>query len=159
MRCSNANIYKKTKTSNKKLKMSNQRHLPILVFEIELILSQLRQERATKGNKEHFSFPISFICFNSGPAKGDSDINSNEKPEIATTGSEKQQRATKSNEEQLNATKSNEKQKKTDIVGQKTKTGNKKPKQATKGTKSPNGNQALSYCSFVCTGGLFLIID
>ena len=29
-----------------------------------------KPKRATKNNKEHFSFPFSFICFNSGPMEG-----------------------------------------------------------------------------------------
>ena len=62
-------------------------------------------------------------------------IKSNEKPERATTGNEKQWKAAKSYEEQQKAT--------TDIRAGKTKTGKKKPRRATKGTKSPNGNQAL----------------
>ena len=63
-------------------------------------------------------------------------IKSNEKPERATTGNEKQWKAAKSYEEQQKAT--------TDIRAGKTKTGKKKPRRATKGTKSPNGNQALA---------------
>ena len=38
-------------TSTKKPKTSNQRYLPVLVFEIELILSQ-KQERTTKSSKK-----------------------------------------------------------------------------------------------------------
>ena len=88
--------------------MGNKRHLPVLVFAIELILSQKQEratknskrqqtangnthqkpKRATKSNKEHFSFPFSFIRANSGPMVV--DIKSNEKPERATTGNEKQ---------------------------------------------------------------------
>ena len=56
----------------------------------------------------------------------------NEKPERATKNNEK---AAKSYEERQKAT--------TDIGTGKAKTGKKKPKRATKGTKSPNGNQAL----------------
>ena len=75
-----------------KTKTSNKRYLPVLVFEIELIISQ-KQERAAKGierqmetntknqneqqkallfslNKEHFSLPFSFICTNSEPMEG-----------------------------------------------------------------------------------------
>ena len=42
-----------TKNQNEQLKAktSNQRHLPVLVFEIELILSQ-KQERTTKSSKK-----------------------------------------------------------------------------------------------------------
>ena len=53
-----------------------------------------------------------------------------------------QRRATKSDEKQQKATKSNKKQQRTIGAG-KTKTGKKKPIRAMKGTKSPNGNQAL----------------
>ena len=123
MRCSNRNIYKKTKTSN-------QRHLPVLVFETELILSRKQKKtsneeqhkatnskwkhapkpkRATKSNKEHFSFPFSFICFNSDLWKV-VDINSNEKPERATTNN--QPKATKSSKKQRRATKSKNRQRK-----------------------------------------------
>ena len=69
---------------------SNKRHSPDLVFEIELIISQKQErattsskrkrmangntnqkpKRATKSNKEHFSFPFSFIRTNSGPMEG-----------------------------------------------------------------------------------------
>ena len=80
----------KTQNEQRKAKMSNPKHLPVLVFGIELILSQ-KQERATKSNKkqrtanrnmpqkpkqatksnkEHFSFPFSFVCFSSGPMEG-----------------------------------------------------------------------------------------
>ena len=46
MQCSNGNIYKKSKRVTKsqneqqKARTSNQRHLPVLVFETDLILSQ-----------------------------------------------------------------------------------------------------------------------
>ena len=63
------------------------------------------------------------------------DIKSNEKREKATTDNEKQLKAAKSNVEQIKA--------KTEIGAGKTKEGNKKPKGATKGTKSPNEYQAL----------------
>ena len=78
-----------TKNQNEQQKAitSNKRHLPVLVFEIELILSQKQEratksskrqrtangnthqkpKRATKSNKEHFSFPFSFIRTSSGP--------------------------------------------------------------------------------------------
>ena len=56
-------------------------------------------------------------------------IESNEKPGRATTGNEKQQKASKKNKKQQRAGK--------------TKTGKKKPRRAMKGTKCPNGNQAL----------------
>ena len=51
----------------------------------------------------------------------------------------------KSNKEQRKAAKGNEEQQKAKkgIWAGKTKTGNKKPQRATKGKKSPNGNQAL----------------
>ena len=88
------NFQMKTSTKNqneqRKAKTSNQRHLPVLVSETVLILSQKRErttkssinqptakgntppkpKRATKSNKEHFSFPFSFICFKSGPMEG-----------------------------------------------------------------------------------------
>ena len=80
----------KKQNEQRKAKTSNQRHLPVLVFEIELILSQKQErtmksskkhrtangnmpqkpKRATKSNKEHFLFPFSFICFNSGLVEG-----------------------------------------------------------------------------------------
>ena len=81
-----------TKNQNEQQKAitSNKRHLPVLVFEIELILSQKQEratksskrqrtangnthqkpKRATKSNKEHFSFPFSFIHTSSGPVEG-----------------------------------------------------------------------------------------
>ena len=81
-----------TKNQNEQQKAitSNKRHLPVLVFEIELILSQKQEratksskrqrtangnthqkpKRATKSNKEHFSFPFSFIRTSSGPVEG-----------------------------------------------------------------------------------------
>ena len=96
MRCSNGNIHKKPKRATKshdeqqKAMTSNKRHSPDLVFEIELIISQKQErattsskrkrmangnthqkpKRATKSNKEHFSFPFSFIRTNSGPMEG-----------------------------------------------------------------------------------------
>ena len=81
-----------TKNQNEQQKAitSNKRHLPVLVFEIELILSQKQEratksskrqrtangnthqkpKRATKSNKEHFSFPFSFNRTSSGPMEG-----------------------------------------------------------------------------------------
>ena len=52
MRCSNENIYKRPKRATKG-RNENQMHLPVLVFEIELIriLSQ-KQERAMKSNRK-----------------------------------------------------------------------------------------------------------
>ena len=41
----------KNQNQQQKAKTNNQRHLPVLVFEIELILSR-KQERATKSNKK-----------------------------------------------------------------------------------------------------------
>ena len=133
---------------------SKKRHLPVLVFEIELILSQKQerstkssekqqkametrpknqneQQRASKSNKEHFSFPFSFICFNLDLLKV-VDIKSNEKPERTTTSNKRQQKATKGNERQRKAVKSNEEQQKakTDNVAGKTKTGNKRHKKS-----------------------------
>ena len=73
-----------------KTKTSNKRHLPVLVFEIELILSR-KQERATNSSKRHrtangnthqkpkratkkqhgaFFIPTSFIRTNSEPMEG-----------------------------------------------------------------------------------------
>ena len=77
----------KNQNEQQKTKTSNKRHLPVLVFEIELILCQKqgratksskrhrmangnthqKPQRATKNNKEHFSFPFSFIRIHSGP--------------------------------------------------------------------------------------------
>ena len=81
-----------TKNQNEQQKAitSNKKHLPVLVFEIELILSQKKEkatkgskrqrtangnthqkpERAAKSNKERFSFSFSFIRTNSGPMEG-----------------------------------------------------------------------------------------
>ena len=122
----------KAKTSNamfkwkhlQKAKTSNQRHLPVLVFEIELIISQ-KQERATKGsksneqqmetrpknqNEQQKTTKIFHSHFHSFASTLDlwkvAGIKSNEKPERATTGNEKQRKVLKSNEGQLKATKS-----------------------------------------------------
>ena len=100
-----------TKNQNEQQKAIkiNKRHLPVLVFEIELILSQ-KQERATKSSKrqrkangnthqkpkretksniEHFSFPLHSFAPILNLWKV-ADITCNEKPERATTGNEKQ---------------------------------------------------------------------
>ena len=81
---------KQNKNKQQKAKTINQRHLPVLVFEIELILSQKQEQAtkssrkkrtangntpqkpggATKSNKEHFSFPFSFIHASSGTMEG-----------------------------------------------------------------------------------------
>ena len=83
MRNASVNIHTDQSVGNRNL----HHDLSHLHFQIELILSQKREQatkcskkqrtangnmpqkpkRATKGNKEHFSFPFSFICFNSGP--------------------------------------------------------------------------------------------
>ena len=123
-----------TKTQNEQQKAitSSKRHLPVLVFEIELILSQKQEratksskrqrtangnthqkpKRATKSSKEHFH-----SHFHSFAPILDlwkvADIKSNEKPERAATGNEKQQQTSELE----------------------------KPRRARKGTKSPNGNQ------------------
>ena len=116
----------KTRTSKKKqkkAKTSNQRHLPVLVFDIELILFQ-KQEWATKSSKKQWTangntpqkpkrattrnekqqrafFHFNFHSFASIPDLWKVvDTKSNEKPERATTGNEKQQKATKSNKTQ-----------------------------------------------------------
>ena len=97
MRYSNGNIHKKTQNEQQKAITSNEKHLPVLVLEIELILSQKQEramksskramnsskrqrtangnrhqkpKRATKSNKEHFSLPFSFIRTNSGHMEG-----------------------------------------------------------------------------------------
>ena len=101
---------------------SNQKHLPVLVFEIELILSQ-KQERAmksskkqratngstpqkpklaTKSYKEHFSSHVNSFVPTLGLWKM-VDIKSNKKPERARTGNAKQHKAGKSNKEQQKA--------------------------------------------------------
>ena len=92
-----------------KTKTSNKRHLPVLVFEIELILSQ-KQERATKSSKKQRTAngnthqnqneqqkatkSIFHSHFHSFAPILDLwkvvDIRSNEKPERATTGNEKE---------------------------------------------------------------------
>ena len=67
----------------------------------------------------------------------------------ALRSQKKQRRERKSNEKQQKATKSNKKQQRTSLEkrkrARKTKTGMKKLRRATKGTKSPNGNQALTF--------------
>ena len=107
-----------TKSQNEQQKAikSNKRHLPVLVFEIELILSQ-KQERATKGNElqmetctknqneqQEAKKSLFHSHFHSFAPILDLwkvvDIKSNEKPERATKSSEKQQKATKSNKKQ-----------------------------------------------------------
>ena len=162
MRCSDGTS---TKNQNKQQKAitSNKRHLSVLVFEIQLILSQKQEratksskgqrtangnthqkpKRATKSNKENFhshfhSFsPILDLCIYILHLWKVVDIKSNEKPERVMTGNEKQWKPAKSYEEQQKAT--------TDIGAGKTKTGKKKPRRAMKGTKSPNGSQAIDY--------------
>ena len=133
-----------TKKPKRATKSHNKRHFPVLVFKIELILSQ-KQERATKSTKRQRTAngnthqkpkrtikSIFHSHFHSFAPILDLwkavDIKSNEKPERATTGNGKQQKATTSNNGQRSW---------------KTKTGKKKSRRATKGTKSPNGNQAL----------------
>ena len=114
-----------TKNQNEQQKAitSNKRHLPVLVFEIELILSQKQEratkssktqrtangnthqkpKRATKSNKEHFSFPFSFIRTSSGPVEGGlyqeqwKARKSNDGQRKAMKSSKKLRRATKSN--------------------------------------------------------------
>ena len=146
-----------TKNENEQQKAitSNKRHLPILGFEIELILSQ-KQERATKSNRrqrtangnthqkpKQATKTIFHSYFHSFAPILDLweviDIKSNEKPERATTDG--QRKAAKSYEEHQKAT--------TDIGAGKTKTGKKKPRRATKGKKYPNGNQALTKLGFL----------
>ena len=102
----------KNQNEQQKAITSNKRHLPVLIFEIELILSQKqekaskgskrqrtangnthqRPKRATKSNKEHFSFPFSFIRTNSGPRS--------DKKQQRTSGLEKPKRARKNQDEQ-----------------------------------------------------------
>ena len=83
----------KKQNEQQKAKPNNQRHLPVLVSEIELILKNKNEQqraakatngkwkhapkskRATKSNKVHFSFPFSFICFISGPIKSGFHLN------------------------------------------------------------------------------------
>ena len=85
-----------------------------------------KNQTSNKKQQRAFSFPFSFICFNSDLWKV-VDIKSNEKPERvnnekpkATKSSKKQRRATESNEEQQKA--------KRDNGAGKTKTGNKRHK-------------------------------
>ena len=134
-----------------KTKTSNQRHLPVLFFEIELILSQ-KQERATKSSKKATDGKLKHA------PKTKTSNNEPQKQQRAffipifihllqlwTYGrwltsramknQKEQRRATKSNEKQQIATKSNKKQKRTSKL--------EKPKQGIKGTKNPNGNQAI----------------
>ena len=133
----------KSHNEQQKAVTSSKRHLPVLVFEIELILSQ-KQEKATKGskrqrtangnthqkpkpatksNKERFSFPFSFIRTNSGPMEGGCRHQDQGKARKSNKG---QRKAMKSSEKLRRATKSNN--------GHWTKTGKKKPRQATKGS-------------------------
>ena len=67
-----------------KSKTGNQRHLPVLVFEIELILFQI-QKRATRSifHSQFHSFASTLDLWKVAGIKG-----SNEKPERATTGNE-----------------------------------------------------------------------
>ena len=154
MRCS---VEKSTKNQNEQQKAitSNKRHLPILVYEIELVLSQKQekqeeQRKATNGKWKHapktktsnkkqqraFSIPI-FIHSHEFWTYGRWLISRAMKSE------KEQGRATKSNErQQLKATKSNKKQQRTSEL-EKPKRARKKARRATKGTKSPNGSQAL----------------
>ena len=142
------NTQMKTSTKNqyeqqKAITSNNKRHLPVLFFEIELILSQKQEraaksskrqrtanrnthqkpERATKSNKEHFSFPFSFIRTNSEPMEGG--------------WYQKQRKAMKSSKKLRRATKSNNGHR-----SWKTQNGQEKPRRTMKGTKSPNWNQA-----------------
>ena len=140
----NGNIYKK-QNGQQKAKTSNQRHFLVLGLELQLILSH-KQERATKSSKSNERqietgpknqneqqkatksiFTSHFQSFASilDPWKV-VDIKRNEKLARATTSNEKQQKAVKSNK----------KQKRTSQL--------EKPKQTIKGTKIPNGNQALA---------------
>ena len=109
----NVQMARSTNNQNKQqnAKTSNRRHLPVLVFGIELILSQ-KQERATNRSKKqqtangntpqkpttksisHSRFYLFALALDLWKL---TDIKSNEKPERATTGNEKQQKATKSN--------------------------------------------------------------
>ena len=145
-----------TKNQNEQQKAitSNKRHLSVLVFETELILSQ-KQERATKSSKRQrtangnthqkpkratkkqqraFFIPI-FIHSHQFWTYGRWLISRAMKSlKEQRRAKKKQRKAAKSYEEQQKAT--------TDIGAGKTKTGKKRPKRATEGTKSPNGNQA-----------------
>ena len=105
MQFSNGNTYK-NQSEQQKAKTSNRRHLPVLVFEIELILSQ-KQERATKGSKKQRTangntpqkpkratksvFHSHFHSFASTLGLWKVvDIKSNERPEGVSTSNEKQ---------------------------------------------------------------------
>ena len=115
MQCLNGNIYKKAKTSS-------QRHLPVLVFEIEPILSQ-KPERAAKSSKKQRT------TNGNTPQKPKRAITSTKKQQIALfipmfihlfqlwtyarwltsramKNQKDQQRATKSRKKQLRATES-----------------------------------------------------
>ena len=128
------------KHSQKKAKRATK-SIDLLVFEIELKGNERQMETPTKNQlneQQRAAKGIFRSHFHSFAPILDLwkvvDIKSNEKPERAT-GNEKQWKAAKSYEEQQKAT--------TDIGAGKTKTGKKKQRRATKGTKSPNGNQAL----------------
>ena len=70
----------KNQNEQQKAKTSNQRHLPVLAFEIELILSQKRQ-RTTKSSKKQRR------------ANGNTLQKPGQKPKRATRTNKKQQRA------------------------------------------------------------------
>ena len=114
-----------TKNENERQKAftNNKRHLPVLVFEIELILSQKQEratksskrqrtangnmqqkpKRATKSNKEYFSFKFSFIHTISGPMEGgwyQEQWKARKSNDGQRKSNEKQQEATTSNKKQ-----------------------------------------------------------
>ena len=144
-----------------KTRTSNQRHLSVLVFEIDLILPQ-KQERATKSSKKqemengntpqkpkrattsnkkqqraffHSHFHLFTLTFDLWKVV---DIKSNENPERASVGKEKKRKAAEGDEEQQKA--------KTNIGAGQTKMSNKKPKRATNVTESLRLGISV-YCS------------
>ena len=157
MRFSNGNIHKKPT----KAKMSSQMHLPVLVFEIELILSQ-KQEPATKEQQKPTNGKWKRVPKTKTKTKT-SAITSNKKQQRAfffpifihllqlwahgkcltsraMKNQKEQQQTTKGSKKQQNATKTNKKQKRTSEL--------EKPKRAIRSIKSPNVNQALLSNSF-----------
>ena len=84
-----------------KSKTSNKRHLPVLVFEIELILSQ-KQERAMKQQRVFFMpiFIHSHQFWTNGRWLMSRAMKSQKEQRRAMESNEKQQKAMKSNKKQ-----------------------------------------------------------
>ena len=132
MRCLDGNIHKKQNEQQETI-ASNKRHLPVLVFELELILKNKKeQRRAAKGTERQMEtrtkkpkratkatkafFIAIFIHSHQFWTYGRWLVSR------ATKSQKNQRRERKSNEKQQKATKSNEKQQRTSEL--------EKPKQA-----------------------------